>query len=86
MRNHVLEHYLSAAPKADSWDEIDELSGMKVTAFTYITLFLNDQVYSYEATLEQEIRKSSLFKGSLKYIFNKLHKAVGDYNRLIIRL
>ena len=24
MRNHVLEHYLSAAPKANSWDEIDE--------------------------------------------------------------
>lgn len=58
---------------------------MKVTAFTYITLFLNDQVYAYEATLEQEIRKSSLFKGSLKYIFNKLHKAVGDYNRLMFR-
>ena len=76
MTNYFLQHYIASSPKGDSWEEIDEQSGMKVTAFTYITLFLNDQVYAYEATLEQEIRKSSLFKGSLKYIFNKLHKAV----------
>ena len=85
MTNYFIQHYIASSPKGDSWEEIDEQIGMKVTAFTYITLFLNDQVYAYEATLEQEIRKSSLFKGSLKYIFNKLHKAVGDYNRLMFR-
>lgn len=84
MRNHVLEHYLSAAPKADSWDEIDEQSGMKVSAFTYITLFLNDQVYGYEAMLEDEIKKSKLYKGSVKYNFNRLHNAVKEYNRLMM--
>lgn len=40
-RNYVLEHYLSRASKMESWEEIDEQSGMKVSAFTYITLFLS---------------------------------------------
>ena len=84
MRNHVLEHYLSAAPKANSLDEIDEQSGMKVSAFTYITLFLNDQVYGYEAMLEDEIKKSKLYKGSVKYNFNRLHQSVKEYNRLMM--
>lgn len=84
MRNHVLEHYLSATPKANSWDEIDEQSGMKVSAFTYITLFLNDQVYAYEAMLEDEIKKSNMYRERVKYCFNLLHKAVKEYNRLMM--
>lgn len=84
MRNHVLEHYLSATPKANSWDEIDEQSGMKVSAFTYITLFLNDQVYGYEAMLDDEIRKSNMYRERVKYCFNLLHKAVKEYNRLMM--
>ena len=46
MTNYFLQHYIASSPKGDSWEEIDEQSGMKVTAFTYITLFLNDQVYA----------------------------------------
>ena len=84
VRNHVLEHYLSAVPKADSWDEIDEQSGMKVSAFTYITLFLNDQVYGYEAMLEDEIKKSKIYRERIKYCFKRLHQAVKEYNRLMM--
>ena len=68
MKNYLLQHYLASAPKAESWEEIDEQSGMKVTAFTYITLFLNDQVYAYEALLGQEIKESPLYKGSAKLL------------------
>lgn len=84
-RNYVLEHYLSAIPNVNSWEEIDEQSGMKVSAFTYITLFLNDQVYGYEALLEQELKKSNLYKGGVKHCFNRLHQAVRDYNGLMAR-
>lgn len=85
MTNYLLQHYLASAPKAESWEEIDEQSGMKVTAFTYITLFLNDQVYAYEALLGQEIRKSKLYRGSVKHNFTRLHLAVKEYNRLMMR-
>lgn len=85
MKNYLLQHYLASAPKAESWEEIDEQSGMKVTAFTYITLFLNDQVYAYEALLGQEIKESPLYKGSAKHYYNRLHLAVKEYNRLMMR-
>ena len=69
--NHVLEA-IRRKPVPKSWQDIDIQTDGKVNAYTCITLFLNDQVYAYEATLEQEILKSSLYRQNVKRTFDGL--------------
>ena len=80
--NHVLEA-IRRKPVPKSWQDIDNLTDGKVNAYTCITLFLNDQVYAYEATLEQEILKSSLYRQNVKRTFDGLRRATRAYNRFL---
>ena len=80
--NHVLEA-IRRKPVPKSWQDIDNQTDGKVNAYTCITLFLNDQVYAYEAALEQEILKSSLYRQNVKRTFDGLRRATRAYNRFL---
>ena len=80
--NHVLEA-IRRKPVPKSWQDIDIQTDGKVNAYTCITLFLNDQVYAYEAALEQEILKSSLYRQNVKRTFDGLRRATRAYNRFL---
>lgn len=85
-RNYALECYLSSVSREIPWDDIDMKSGMQVTYLTCLVLFVNDQVYAYEARLGEEMKKEGLSRGRAWHLYGKLRREEAEYNRLVCGL
>lgn len=62
------------------WNEINRQSEGLVATSTYLVLFVNDQVYNYTVSLMDALRKSALYKGSVKRMANRMERNMSVYN------
>ena len=90
MRNYVLECYLTKAAKnsdgVTSWEELDKKTNGLASVYTFIGLFLNDQIYAYMVEIQEELKKKNKFKHSVKYLFNKMKTEMQNYNKNMFRI
>lgn len=60
---------------------------LNIIHFTFVLMFLNDQVYKWQMMLSDEIKKSKkLYKGNIRYNLNKMDKDVGNFTSLMFQL
>lgn len=57
----------------DNWEALDKKTNGKVTAFTYIVLWLHDRVYSHSTDLYYEVRKSKYYRHAVKKTVNEIY-------------
>lgn len=81
-RNLVAECYVAGIRKnlSLSWEEMDRKSGGMVSSFTYIILFLNDQIYASDMELNEILPgDKDLYRGGVRKTYARLHKSVASF-------
>lgn len=90
MRNYVLECYLTKATKnsegVTNWEELDKKTNGLSAVYTFIGLFLNDQIYAYMVELQDEFKKKNKYRHTIKYLFNKMKSEMKQYNQKMFRI
>lgn len=61
----------------DNWEALDKKTNGKVTAFTYIVLWLHDRVYSYSTDLYYGVKKSKYYRHAVKKTVNEIYNEAG---------
>lgn len=57
----------------DNWGALDKKTNGKVTAFTYIVLWLHDRVYSHSTDLYYGVKKSKYYRHAVKKTVNEIY-------------
>ena len=81
-RNLVAECYVAGIRKnlSLSWEEMDKRSGGMISSFTYLVLFLNDQIYAADMELNEILPgDKDLYRGAVRKTYARLHKSVGSF-------
>lgn len=81
-RNLVAECYQAGMRKniTLSWEEMDKRSGGMISSFTYLVLFLNDQIYAADMELNEILPSDKgLYRGSVRKTYARLHKSVDSF-------
>lgn len=61
----------------DNWEDLDKKTGGKITAFTYIALWLNDRVYGLAVDLYSGVKGSGFYRHAVKKTANEIYKEAG---------
>lgn len=83
-RNLVAEFYVAGIRKNLSlnWEEMDKKSGGMVSSFTYLVLFLNDQIYAADMELNEILPKDKdLYSGEIRKTYDQLHRSISDFQK-----
>lgn len=81
-RNLVAECYVAGIRKnlSLSWEEMDKRSGGMISSFTYLVLFLNDQIYAADMELNEILPgDKDLYHGAVRKTYARLHKSVDSF-------
>lgn len=66
--------------------EFDKGEGLQASEqFTFVGLFVNDQIYNYLIELEETMKKTGFFRHNFKKTFLEMKREVEKYNRMMFR-
>ena len=81
-RNLVAEFYVAGIRKNLSlnWEEMDKKSGGMVSSFTYLVLFLNDQIYAADMELNEILPgDKDLYRGAVRKTYARMHHSIASF-------
>ena len=81
-RNLVAECYVAGIRKnlSLSWEEMDKKSGGMVSSFTYLVLFLNDQIYAADMELNEILPgDKDLYRGAVRKTYARMHHSTASF-------
>lgn len=86
IRNYAAECYLATAIQGKhmkDWEAVEKDSNGLVSLLTYISLFINDQIYGYYAEMSEVLNKSKLNRHMVKKLFRDMGREIKSYNKTV---
>ena len=86
IRNYAAECYLATSIQGKhmkDWEAVEKDSNGLVSLLTYISLFINDQIYGYYADMSEVMNKSGLNRHMAKKLFRDMGREIRSYNSMI---
>lgn len=81
-RNLVAECYFAAERRNRnlSWEQMDKMTEGMVSSFTYLVLFINDQIYAADMEINEVLPNDpELYRGSARKTYARLHKSIDNF-------